>query len=327
VKKGIKIAIGIVLLGAVLVFLFLYSTGDTALNKERKIHVVFSNVEGLIEASPLLINGFKVGEVKRIDPVKDSASYKMLVTFVLTSKTINIPKNSTARIVSADLFNKGVELMLYDTSVLISDQLDTLEGFTEETFKDKISKELSPLKTKAARLTSSFDSIKVFFNEIKVAQAEQNLKASFHRINKSILTLKQTKVNMGSMSGANKTAIKDILLKVNSITTNIASNQPLLNKLQANFKNIYDAETKARVTQIMNEVSTALAEAKSITTYINEGKGTAGQALNTKHIQDNLAKADKDFDVLLKEMIRNPDRFFKVSVFAPKKKPVPPDSV
>jgi phospholipid/cholesterol/gamma-HCH transport system substrate-binding protein len=330
VKKGIKIVLGIVAVGAILVFLFLYSTGDTALNKERKIHVLFPNVEGLIEASPLLVNGFRVGEVKRIDPVKDTSGYKMLVTFVITSKTINIPKNSTARIVSSDLFNKGVELMLNDTNVLISDKLDTLEGFTEETFKDKINKELSPLKEKAARLSSSFDSIKVFFNEIKMANAEQNLKASFKRINKSITALKLSKGKMDSLTDPDKTAIKAIMQKVNSISANITNNQPLLNRMKANFNNIYDAETKARITQIMQDVGDAMAGAKDLVASMNSGKGTAGKAMNTKGIQDNLTKADNDLDVLLKEMIRNPDRFFKVSWIAPKKvpyKPTPPDTI
>lgn len=324
-KKGIKIAIGIVLAGAVLVFLFLYSTGDTALNKEKRLYVLFPNVEGLIEASPLLLNGFRVGEVKRIGLKPDTGGYKPLVTFVLTSK-INIPKNSTARIVSSDLFNKGVELMLSNEPAPIGEN-DTLEGFTEETFKDKISKELSPLKDKASRLTSSFDSITVFFNEIKVANAEQNFKASFQNIRKSIQILKQTKVKMDTLANPDKTAIKAIMQKVNSITANITQNQALLNRMSANFKDISNQETKDRVSQIMKEVSNALAEAKSIVAYMNQGKGTTGQAMNTKQIQDNLAKAENDFNVLLREMIRNPDRFFKVSVFAPKKITAAPDSI
>jgi phospholipid/cholesterol/gamma-HCH transport system substrate-binding protein len=199
VKKGIKIAIGVVLLGVILVFLFLYSTGDTALNKERRIHVLFPNVEGLIEASPLLLNGFRVGEVKRIDLKPDTSGYKPLVTFVLTSN-VTIPKNSTARIVSADLFNKGVELMLSDEKTPIADT-DTLTGYTEESFGDKISKEMDPLKTKAKRLASSFDSISVIFGEIKAAKPGESLKASFRHINKSIAAFKQIKVKVDTLMG------------------------------------------------------------------------------------------------------------------------------
>lgn len=131
--------------------------GRTPLNNERKIKILFPDIEGLIEASPLLLNGYKIGEVTGISLKEDTAAYKVLVTFTLT-ENIRIPEGSNAVIFSQDLLNnKAVNLILSDSVQLMKNN-EVLIGYTEEGFTDKIKKEIQPLKDKANNLYASIDS-------------------------------------------------------------------------------------------------------------------------------------------------------------------------
>jgi phospholipid/cholesterol/gamma-HCH transport system substrate-binding protein len=327
VKKGLKIGIGIAAACGLLVFIFMYTRGNTALNKEKELRVIFPSVDGLIEASPLLLNGFRVGEVKKIDLRSlDSGKFELMVYFKL-STDLKIPEKSHARIISSDLLGtKAVELIFSNGQNLMADN-EVLVGITEETFKEKIDKELAPLKGKVSNVASSFDSVSAIFKEIKGTNVKQALSASFRSINKSITALKLTTSKVDTLMDPDKSAVKGIMLHVNSIKDNLTKNKPAIDKMTSNFDNLIDQPTKDRVKNAIASVNSSIAEAKSAVAYIQSGKGTAGKFMNTKAIQDNLDKANKNMDVLLKEMLRNPDRFFKVSVFAPKKAPVPSDSL
>ncbi len=324
-KKEFKILLGIATAIAVVVFAFMYNKGNTALNKEKKVRAYFPNVEGLIEATPLLLKGFPVGKVTKIELTGDSADYKVMVTFLLTTD-IKIPEKSQAKIISADLMGtKAVELML-SSEIKPMGENEVLNGITEESFKDKISRQINPLRTKADSLISSVDSAMSIFREIKASSLQKNMVASFESIKKTIVVLKQTSGKVDTIMGKKYSAVKGIMVKVQSISDNLTKNKATIARLTGNFDKIVDADAKIMVKKTMDEVNKAIADAGKAVDYVNAGKGTVGKAIKTKLIQDNLDKASKNLDLLLKEAIANPDRFFHLSVFAPKKKPAEADS-
>lgn len=318
--------IALLVLGSA-VFLFMYLKGNTPLNNQKKIHAVFNDVEGLIEATPLLVNGYRVGEVEKIGLSQDDSSgYRVVVTFSLNSE-MQIPDDSKMKIVSMDLLgNKGVELITGESQVFVS-YGDTLSGTEEESFKEKISEQLDPLTAKAKNLMSSIDSAKAIYDEIKSTNLQGNLKASMASIKKSINVLKHTTSQVDTIVGPDYSAVKSIVNHVNAISASMEKNKPLLDKIIANFNNINDVPTKEKIKDIMSRIDKATGEAKEIVSYIQSGKGTTGKFLNPIEIDKNVAKAEKDFDLLMKDAMKNPDRYFRVSIFAPKKKPAAPDSV
>ncbi len=325
-KKAAKIVLGIVAVISIVVFAILYTKGNTVLNKEKKIRVYFPNVEGLIESTPLLLKGFPVGKITEIELSNDSAISKIIVTFLMTTD-LRVPTGSTAKIISSDLLGtKAVELIMSEDQKEMAEK-EVLNGFTEESFKDKISKEIAPIKSKADSLLASVDSAMSIFRQIKASSMQKNVIASFESIKKSIVVLKQTSGKVDTIVGADNSAIKLIMIKVNSISANLTNNKQTIANITGNFDKIVDLEAKNMVSKTMNEVNKAIADAGNITAYMTSGKGTVGKAIKTKEVQDNLDKANKALDLLLKEVKANPDRFIHVSIFAPKKTPVSADSV
>lgn len=325
-KKVAKIILGIVAVICIVVFAILYTKGNTVLNQEKKLRVYFPNVEGLIESTPLLLKGFPVGKITEIELHNDSASYKVMVTFLMTTD-VRVPERSIAKIISSDLLGtKAVELIMSDEVKPMAEN-EVLFGYTEESFKDKISKEIAPIKSKADSLLASVDSAMSIFRQIKASSMQKNVIASFESIKKSIVVLKHTSGKVDTIVGADNSAMKVIMIKVNSISANLTKNKQTIANITANFDKILDADAKSMVSKTMNEVNKAVADAGNITAYINSGKGTVGKAIKTKAVQDNLDKANKALDLLLKEVKANPDRFIHVSIFAPKKTPINADSV
>lgn len=325
-KKAAKIVLGIVAAIGILTFAILYTKGNTVINNEKKVRIYFPNVEGLIESTPLLLKGFPVGKVTEIELKGDSATYKVMVTFLMTTD-IRIPEKSTAKIISSDLLQtKAVELIMSEELKPMADD-EILEGFTEETFKDKISKEMAPIKSKADSLLASVDSAMSIFRQIKASSVQKNVVASFESIRKSIVVLRQTSGKVDTIVGYDNSAIKSILTKVNSISGNLTKNTDALLRITGNYDKIVDAEAKAMVSKTMAEVNKALADAGDVVAYINSGKGTTGKVIKTRSVQDNLDKASQSLNALLKEALANPDRFIHVSIFAPKKTPINADSV
>ena len=325
-KKAAKIVLGIIATVGILLFAFLYTKGSTVLNKEKKLRVYFTNVEGLIESTPLLLKGFPVGKITEIELNGDSTAYRVMVTFLMTTD-IRIPEKSSVKIISSDLLqNKAVELIMSDEVKQMAEN-EVLNGFTEESFKDKISKEIAPIKSKADSLLASVDSAMSIFRQIKASSMQKNVIASFESIKKSIIVLKQTSGKVDTIVGGDNSAIKLIMTKVNSISANLTKNKETIAQITGNFDKIVDAEAKSMVSKTMNEVNKAIIDAGNVTAYVNSGKGTVGKAIKTKAVQDNLDKANKALDLLLKEVKANPDRFIHVSIFAPKKTQKSADSV
>src|SRR5947209_438113 len=87
-----------VLAGLVVMVVSILLLGDIQFRPQNRFHVLFKNVEGITDKSPVKISGVEVGSVKGVELVDDHAR----VTFTL-SKEIRIYKNAKARIRSTGI--------------------------------------------------------------------------------------------------------------------------------------------------------------------------------------------------------------------------------
>lgn len=65
-KKEVKVGIVVIVAIALFIYGFNFLKGHSIFNPERKLYAVYSRIDGLIEANPLLLNGFKIGQVKKL---------------------------------------------------------------------------------------------------------------------------------------------------------------------------------------------------------------------------------------------------------------------
>jgi phospholipid/cholesterol/gamma-HCH transport system substrate-binding protein len=325
VKLSKEVKVGLVTAIAIGCFLYGFSflKGKDFFSSQRKFYAVYNDIDGLVEANPLMINGFRVGMVGHIELSKDT-SKSVIVTLILDDE-VNIPINSTAKVVSSDILgSKAIQLIL-GNSTQYAEPGDTLQSAQEDNLKAAVNKTIAPLQKKAEGLIASIDSVMVVVQQVFNESARANLAKSFESIKLAITSLQNTAFRLDTLVYTEKAKISSILTKVNTLAKTLADNSDNLNNIITNFSNISDSLAKSNIMSAINNADVALGQASSILTKIEKGEGTMGMLINNDSLYRKLDKSSEDLDKLLKDLRINPERYVHISVFGRRDRNKPKD--
>lgn len=315
-----ELKIGIVVTAAIGLFIygFNYLKGSNLFSHKYVLYAVYPEIDGLIEANPLLVNGFKVGQINDISLVQNkSGKYEVLVKFLLT-EDVKIPKKSIARAVSSDLLgSKAVEL-IYSKNPEFVESGDTLLAESEEGIKTAVSKQLAPLQKKAEGLISSMDSVMNVVSAILNDKTRDNLDKSFESIKKAIQSLEKTAYRLDDLMASEKTKISAILTKLNNLATVLDNDKGKIDNIITNFSSMSDSLAKSQLKSAVNNADKTLKELSEVMAQINSGSGTLGKLVKNDSLYKNLTSASADLDKLLLDLKARPGRYIHISVFGSK---------
>lgn len=323
ISKEVKTGIVVVVAIALGIYGFNFLSGMDMFKKSFTLFAVYERSEGVIEANPVLVNGYKVGQVQNLKLLRQQdGSYKVLMTFMM-SERVDIPKGSYAKIVSSDLLgSKAIEIRFSDSTLFVSDG-DTLLPDVEDDLKTAVDKRIAPLQKKAESLISSIDSVMQVVQQVMNANVRASLVTSFENIKTTIQSLQHTAFNLDTLTTTQQSKIIQILDKLQSITGNIEKNNDKITNVITNFSNISDSLAKSNIRQTIEQTNVALTQANEILTQVNSGKGTLGKLVKNDSIYNNLNKASEDLDKLVKDLRINPERYVHISVFGRKERKKP----
>lgn len=324
-KISKEFKIGVVVTAAIALFIwgFNFLKGFDLFSHKYELYAVYPKIDGLIEANPLLINGFKVGQINKISLTqKANGEYAVLVKFLL-SEDVQIPKNSIAKAVSSDLLgSKAVEIIYSDSKEFVQSG-DTLIAESEEGLKTAVSKQLTPLQKKAEGLISSIDSVMTIVQFVLNNKTRENLDKSFESIKKAIQSLEQTAYKLDDLMATEKAKISAILTKFNSLAAMLEKNTGKIDNIIGNFSNLSDSLAKSDLKSAIADADKTLKELNTLVAQINSGQGTLGKLAKNDSLYVNLNKSSEDLDKLLKDLRINPERYIHFSVFGRKDKNKP----
>ena len=307
-KIGITVIIGI----AIFIIGFNFLKGKNFLSTQRKLYAVYNNIDGLVEASPVILNGLKIGQVSDIRLYADTSD-KILVTILISNKIIKIPQGSLAKIISSDLLGaKAVNLILGSSNVYVENG-DTLESAIEDDLKKSVDKRIAPLQKKAEGLISSIDSVMVVVQAILSKEVRNNLSESFEGIKNSIVSFEKTSLRLDTLVLMEKHKLSNIFSKIESISINLANNNDKLTNVINNFSDISDSLAKANIKSTINNANKVLSQVSLIVNKINQGQGSAGMLLNNDSLYKNLESASKNLDKLFLDIKENPKKYVHFS--------------
>ena len=153
-----------------------YLKGLNVLDSSREFYAIYNNIGGLKVGSSVLVNGYQVGVVSKVDLV-DNVNQSLLVKISI-DKDFDIPVNSVSKIVNQDLMgSKGINLVLGDDAAL-AESGDTLFSGVGGSFQDEVSAQILPLKIKTEELIGSIDSVMVIITAVLNKDARENLSNS-----------------------------------------------------------------------------------------------------------------------------------------------------
>ncbi len=305
IKKEIQIGVVFVIVLFLSIWGFNFLKGRNILKKSNTYVAIYSNIKGLAEANPVLLNGYKVGQVSKINIIPGKKN-NLMVEFRI-EEDIKIPLHSTALIQSDIMGTSSIKLLLNDQKKYHKEG-DTLKSNVETGLSEKINDQIYPLKQKTEELITSLD---VFINDVFNETNKKNISESFQHINTTTeslsLLLKQEKESLSNISN-----------NLESTTQTIKENNLEIASTIKNMRSISDSLEASRLKSAINSAESSLKEMESILSKINNKQGTLGELVNNDTLYKNLENVSKELDTLIKDIHENPKRYIHFSVFGSK---------
>ena len=287
--------------------------GKDVFSNERVFIAVYNAVAGLEKTNPVTINGLAVGQVRNMRFTDDGQA--RVVIELLLKNQIDIPRNSSAKIVSSDLLgSKAVEIKLGNSPELAQPG-DTLVSEVEASIKDEVNRQLQPLKVKAESLMSSIDTVLTMLQSVFSSDNTDNFAKSVKSIANSFENLESTTGTLDTLITGQKNRMERIFENIEAITQNLKNNEGELNNIIANFSSVSDTLAKVKFAQTMARVDKTMHELAQISQKINQGDGSLGMLINDDSLYIELEKTSRDLNLLLEDIRLNPKRYVRFSVF------------
>ena len=301
-SKEIKIGLLVIISIVVLVWGVNYLKGSNLFDNNKTVYAIYQNIGGLQEGSSIVINGFKVGTVKKIF-LQDN--YTLLVELNIENN-IDIPVNSISKIVNEDIMgSKGIALLLGDSNINIEEG-DTLSSDIEGSLKDEVNKQVLPLKNKAEELISSIDSVVTVITSVLSKDARESLTKSLESLDYTFNTMSQTMTKVNQIVDQNDE-------RISSIVKNLEEKNDEITNILKNFSDLSDDIAKSNIRDL-------LASLGEVSKKISNSEGSLGMFINDKDLYLNLEKSSKELETLIKDIKLNPKRYIGFSVLGGKSK-------
>lgn len=312
-SKYAKLGILIVFSFAIFIWGMNYLKGIDFFKQNTSYKVIYERIDGLLESSAVMMNGYQVGQVKTIE-FTDRNDGSLMVTFSLEGD-FKIPKGSVARIISSDLMGtKSIKLQIVPSNAYYASG-DTIKGSIEEDLKEQVSMQVLPLKNKAEQLLASLDSAITVVTYVFNAEARKNLSESFAHINQTILNLEKASSELSELLTAEKGNLQGIIQNVNEISATLNESSDDFSNMMGNFSSISDSLAAADLSLLVTELQASAKGINSILGKIEQGEGSVGKLMNDDQLYANLTEMSQSLDFLLKDIRNNPKRYVHFSAF------------
>ncbi len=288
-----------------------YLKGKDFFTSNTTYYAVYTNVDGLVKSNPVVMNGYRIGIVDKIDFMPDHSG--KLVVKMLLNRDVFVSKDAVAVIYSSDLLGqKGLRIDLGLNSAAADDG-DTLQAELQTSLTQKLGNEVGPLKDKTESLIVSIDSVVTMLHQLFDPQTKSNLRSAVTHLNGTLTSLDNS-------VSADNGKLNMMLNNIESISTNIKNNNKQINAILNNLSQVSDSLAKANFKSAINNADKVMAQAAEVFSKINKGEGSLGLMVNDKQLYNNLDSTAKNLDLLIKDIKLNPKRYVSVSVFGKKAK-------
>jgi phospholipid/cholesterol/gamma-HCH transport system substrate-binding protein len=302
-KVGILAAFSI----ALLIIGYNFLKGNSIFTNNTTLYAKYDKVDGLTVSKPVLINGFQIGRVAKLELQPEG---HILATLSINSK-YEIPENSIAKLESTDLLGgKAIVMQLGDSKKIAEDDF-VLNGNVEKGLMEQV----QPIQKKAELIITRMDSILTSVNTILNPNLQKNVDRSFNSIAETLGSLETTSKKVDAMVGSESKRISAIFANVEGITANLNNNSEKISGILKNINSVTDQFAAANFKQTIDNANNAIADLQSVISNIKGGKGSLGLLLNDSKMYENLNNASKNLDNLMIDLKANPKRYVHFSVF------------
>ncbi|MCC8426976.1 MlaD family protein [Mucilaginibacter sp. UR6-11] len=292
---------------AVLILGYSFLKGNDVFGGSNKFYAVYKSVDGLTVSKPILVNGFQIGHVSKMELKPDG---RTTVEFKIKDE-YNVPVNTLAKLVSTDLLGSKAIVFLLGDSKQYAENKDTLKA----DIQGSLAESLQPIQTKAENLMTKLDSSLASINKIMNPNFQKNVDRSFASIANSLQTLEGTTKKIDDLVGAQSGHINGILTNAETVSGNLKVSTANLNNVTSNFQRFSGDLANGNIKQTLANANKAVSDLQSVMANINSNKGSLGLMLNDDKLYKNLQAASDNLNLLFLDLKANPKRYVHFSVF------------
>jgi len=309
ISKYTKLGLLVIACLAILIWGINYLKGIDILKRNTQYYVVYDRIDGLLESSPVNINGYQVGQVTDIQFLSDYSG--RLIATLSVNGDFKIGKGSKAKIVSSDIMGtKSIKIEIAHSGQYYQEN-DTVPGETESDLKEQVSMQVLPLKKKAEELISSLDSAITVVTYVFNKRTRDNLMESFENINHTIAHIESLSAELDKIIGSGK--VNSIVGNLDSISGTITQNSGHISNVIKNLSALSDSLSKLNVSPVFDNLKTSISGLNTIIGKLNTNDNSAGALINDKALYQNLNNLSGSLDLLLKDVRNNPKRYVHFS--------------
>lgn len=304
-KKNVLIGLTVVVSICILYWGIEYLKGINLLKPANFYYAKFEKVNGLTVASPVTVNGFKVGQVREITYDYDTNQISVELSF---EKGLKIPDGSTITFsnellgAAALQLNLGASKTFMEVGSVISTQ-------TQGGLMDKVGNDMMPA---LVSILPKVDSIVGSVNQILANPA---IAASVTRCDAITRELAASSAQLTELMASLNKAIpgmvhnaNGVLANANALTGDLRTTTGNLNTITGNLKELPLDTT-------LNRINATLANVQRLTAKLNNENSSLGMLLNDKKLYQNATSTVASLDSLLQDVKKHPKKYVTIKVF------------
>ena len=282
------------------IFSFNYLKGINLLEKSRHFLVVYENVEGLVASNPVTINGFKIGNVQKINLSADGTN--RLEIKLMIDNEVEFSKSSKAELYETGLIGgKAIAIIPNYEDSSIAENGDYLQGTIKPGLTELVNQKLTPLQDKLESAIQNADNVMLNINELLSDETKTSLQQSILNFKNISESLYETTNNVNSIILKNSNTIENSLNNIESSSKNI--------------NEITQSVSDANVSDLILKLNSTVTNFNLALGKINNGNGSISKLLENDAIFNNLEKATSELEALINDIKANPNRYIHFSIF------------
>ena len=296
-NKNVKIALTVIAGLALLYWGINYLKGVNLFTPANRFYTEVKSTDGLLEAAPVTVNGFQVGQVREIN--YDYSKNKITIMLAM-NKDMVVPEGSTINLVSGLVGGASLVLNLGDGPAM--EQGSYIPTTDVPGLMDHVTENVMPMVTgMLPKVDSIMDNVNGLTGNPALTAALTRLDAISRQLQ---ISAQQLTVLMNSLNRS----VPGVMNNVNGITNNLTGATGNLTDLSESLKNMPLDET-------MNKLNTTLANLQALSEQLNDKNSSLGKVINDRELYDNANHAIASLDSLLTDIKAHPKRYINVKVF------------
>lgn len=309
-KREVKIGVFAVVMLGCLWGGIRFLSGIDIFSRNVPYYVAYPEIGGIQTATPVTIQGVKVGTVTAID--FDPSVSRDVVLQLTVRRSFRIPSDSKARIYSDGIMGgKAIAIEMGDSPQPLS-KGDTLVAAETRDMLAAAGTELADVKE---RLTRVMDNLAVTLENVNTLLADNK-----GNIDGMLTHLNSISGNMDAVLAAEKGSLRATIDNIGRFSTALGENSERFSSMIANLDRFSQQLTEADIDSLSQGLRATLSELNRTVSRINEGEGTVGKLMNDPRLYESLETASANLAALLEDLKSHPKRYVHFSLFGRKDK-------